>query len=219
MSSTKLQTTREIIAPAAKSPILNIESTLAKLELNADEVMAAEAATEAAREEREQRKKQSSRAKLGAFLKKHHPKQVLKTVARKLLQMSRAAIPDQAHRQAPFVKACPQPRFHCTPYPAATATPALSISPEFVSLPDAEGISNFFGTPPIAPPSVPQRPAAPINTPVGLGIYQMPVRKPIPERAVVVDNQTSQSLPDPNAVQPSHLPAFGRRAAWESTTP
>ncbi|KAK8179765.1 uncharacterized protein BKA78DRAFT_357797 [Phyllosticta capitalensis] len=219
MSSTQLQNTSEIIAPAAKSPILNIESTLARLELNADEVMAAEAAAEAAREEREQRKKQSSRAKLGAFLKKHHPKQVLKNVARKLLEMSRAAIPDQAHRQTPGVKACPQLRFHCTPYPAATTTPALSISPESVSLPDAEGISTFFGTPPTAPPSVPERPAAPINTPVGLGIYQMPVRKPVPKTVVVADDQTLQTLPNPNAVPPSVLPAFGRRAAWESTNP
>ncbi|KAL1381603.1 hypothetical protein HDK64DRAFT_313863 [Phyllosticta capitalensis] len=219
MSSTQLQINSEIIAPAAKSPILNIESTLARLELNADEVMAAEAAAEAAREEREQRKKQSSRAKLGAFLKKHHPKQVLKNVARKLLETSRAAIPDQAHRQTPGVNACPKPRFHCTPYPAATATPASSISPEFVSLPDAEGISDFFDTPPTAPASVPRRPTPPINTPIGLGIYQMPVRKPVPKRAVVAVNQISQSLPDPHAVQPSLLPAFGRRAAWESTNP
>ncbi|KAK8159109.1 hypothetical protein BKA80DRAFT_256295 [Phyllosticta citrichinensis] len=209
-------------SPSPKITMANVGGILASWEQQADAVMAAEIAVG------HQDKKPMSR--LRAFLRKLNPFQSLTSknsasllIAPRARRYIRTPSWPTYTSSAPSSPASPSflSMFPASSSPAfnspASTSSASSIPADFFSLPDAGDVPNFSSgsdsPPQAAGPSGPVPAQCNDNNMIGLGIFPMPTRnyirrKPVPRRP---------SLPDPNTVLPTLLPAFGTRCPdWDS---
>ncbi|KAK7510076.1 hypothetical protein IWZ03DRAFT_433741 [Phyllosticta citriasiana] len=188
-------------SPSAQLNRSNIDSILVNWESQADTIMAAEAALD---------KHKGPIKRFRAFLRRHNPKQAIKSLA----TSSVIARPVPRRPRTPFPRAASASPDSSSPASISTAS---SIPTEFFSLPDAAGIPNFFGSSDSPPKTA--GPSGPVlvnnSNQVGSGLSMMLTSKTIRRKPV----NPSQSLPDPNTILPTLVPAFGRAPGWDVSPP